>query len=147
MKDFEFIEQTVLIIKPDAVNNGYSGKIIKNIEDAGFFVKAIKILKLDLKQAEELYIEHRKKTFYNNLIENITDGCVFILLVEGKGAVDRIKKFVGNTDPKKAASKTLRAIYGENTLKNAVHCSDSIFSSIREISIFFNEEFICEEAA
>jgi len=147
MKDYEFIEQTIVIVKPDAVEKGYSGKIIKNIEDAGFFVKAIKILKLDSKQAEELYVEHKKKFFYNSLIESITCSCVFILLVEGKGAVDKIKKLTGNTDPKKASSKTLRSIYGESVLKNAVHSSDSIFSSIREICIFFNEDFICEEAA
>lgn len=139
MKDFEFKEQTLVIIKPDAVDKGYSGKIIKRLEEEGFFIKAIKILKLQTKDAEEFYLEHKRKNFFNELISYMCSGCVFVLLVDGKGAVDKVRKLVGTTDPKRASNKTLRSLYGEDISKNGIHASDSIFSAIREINFFFKE--------
>lgn len=140
MKEFEFKEQTLVIIKPDAVDKGYSGKIIKRIEEEGFVIKAIKILKLSSNDAQEFYLEHKRKNFFNELMEYMCSGCVFVLLVDGKGAVDKLRKLVGITDPKRAGSKTLRSLYGQNISKNAIHASDSIFSAIREINFFFKDE-------
>ena len=140
MKNFEFKEQTLVIIKPDAVENGSSGKIIKRFEDEGFFVKAIKILKLEKEQVEDFYLEHKRKSFFSELSKYMCASCIFVLLIEGKSAVDNVRRLVGHTDPKKAASKSLRAMYGEDINKNAVHASDSIFSAIREINFFFKDE-------
>ncbi|RKY82189.1 nucleoside-diphosphate kinase [candidate division KSB1 bacterium] len=131
-------EQTLLIIKPDAIERHLAGKIIQKIEESGFEIGAIKKVVLTKKQAEAFYGVHRDKEFFSDLVEFMTSGPCIPMVVRGENAVHGIRELVGATDPEKAYENTIRALWGTTIRKNCVHASDCEKSAEKEICFFFD---------
>ena len=136
------IERTLSIIKPDAVGKNIIGKIISRFEDNGLNLVAGKLIHLSDKEASGFYAEHDGKSFFNDLKKFMTSGPVFVQVLEGENAVQKNRELMGSTNPKEAASGTIRADFAKSIDANAVHGSDSIDSAKREIEYFFNAEEI-----
>ncbi len=132
------MERTLAIIKPDAVSKGYVGKIITRIEEEGFVIRAMKMLKLSKHEAEAFYHVHREKPFFEELTRFMSSGPVVVMVLEGEGAIKRWRDVMGATDPAKAAEGTLRRLYGSNITMNAVHGSDAPDTADFEIKFFFS---------
>jgi nucleoside-diphosphate kinase len=115
------------------------GRILSDIEAAGFRIAAMKMLRLARAQAEAFYAVHRERPFFASLVEFMTSGPVVAFVIEGENAVERYRQLMGATDPAKAEPNTLRARYAQNIERNAVHGSDSPTSARREIAFFFSE--------
>jgi nucleoside-diphosphate kinase len=138
------VQRTLLIIKPDSVSKGYAGKIIAILEQSGLKVIAITMKHLTLKEAQQFYAVHAERPFYNSLVDFMISGPCIPLVLEGENAIDANRKIMGVTNPKDAASGTIRALYGENIERNAVHGSDSEMTAKEEISFFFSKlDLIC----
>ena len=142
------LEQTLAIIKPDAVANNYVGKISALIEDNGLRIIAAKMVHLSFAEAEELYAEHKGKTFYGPLLNFMTSGPVVVEILEGDNAIKALREIMGATVPKEAAVGTIRNLYANHdfkgdVLENAIHGSDSPESAQREIEFFFKQDEIC----
>lgn len=131
-------ERTLSIIKPDAVAKNVIGAIINRFEISDFIIVHAIMLKLTLKQAKIFYFEHKKKIYFDTLISFMISGKIFVQVLEGNNAVKRHREVIGSTNPVDALAGTIRADYGSDITKNAVHGSDSHESAIREISYFFN---------
>lgn len=131
------IEQTLSIIKPDAVSKNLIGKIVARFEDAGLKIVAQRMLLLSRAQAEGFYAEHRGKPFFDGLVDFMTSGPVVVQVLSGENAIAFNRELMGATDPAKAAPGTIRADYAEAINRNAVHGSDSPTSAAREIAYFF----------
>ena len=133
------IEQTLSILKPDAVERNLENKI------KSFFVeKNLKIIKskkvqITKEEAAEFYKVHQTKPFYQKLCDYLSSGPIVVMILEGEGAVLKNRKIMGATDPLKADEGTLRKIYGLSIDKNSVHGSDSVENAKAEISFFFSE--------
>ena len=136
------IEQTLSIIKPDAVGKNLIGKIISRFEDNNLYLVAGKLIHLSDEMASGFYAEHEGKPFFNDLKKFMTSGPVFVQVLEGENAVQKNRDLMGSTDPKEAASGTIRADFANSIDANAVHGSDSIESAKREIEYFFNTKEI-----
>ena len=136
------IERTLSIIKPDAVGKNIIGKIISRFEDNGLNLVAGKLIHLSDKEASGFYAEHDGKPFFSDLKKFMTSGPVFVQVLEGENAVQKNRELMGSTNPKEAASGTIRADFAMSIDANAVHGSDSIESAKREIEYFFNAEEI-----
>ncbi len=136
------IERTLSIIKPDAVGKNVIGKIISRFEDNNLYLVAGKLIHLSDEMASGFYAEHEGKPFFNDLKKFMTSGPVFVQVLEGENAVQKNRDLMGSTDPKEAASGTIRADFAKSIDANAVHGSDSIESAKREIEYFFNTEEI-----
>jgi len=132
------------MIKPDGVQRGLAGKIIKRIEEKGFKIVAMKLTALSVETAKTHYAEHLGKKFYEDLVEFITSGPSFALVVEGKGAVAAMRKMNGATNPAEAAPGTIRGDFGIETGRNVVHGSDSAESAAREIALHFRPSEILD---
>ncbi len=130
-------ELTFSIIKPNAVKKDKVGEIISIFEKNGLRVAAAKFSRMGRDKCELFYAEHKERPFFGELVSFMTSGPVLLLVLTGTGAVEKNRKIMGATDPKKADAGTLRALYGDNVGENAVHGSDSLASAKREISIFF----------
>jgi len=132
---------TLTIIKPDAVGRGLAGKILAHLEEHGFRIRAIRMLRLSEHQAAEFYAVHRERPFYQSLVTFMTSGaCIPVLLeVPETGAVARLREVIGATDPAEAAPGTVRARYAESKERNAIHASDSAENAAREAAFFFAE--------
>jgi len=136
------IERTLSIIKPDAVGKNIIGKIISRFEDNGLNLVAGKLIHLSDKEASGFYAEHDGKPFFSDLKKFMTSVPVFVQVLEGENAVQKNRELMGSTNPKEAASGTIRADFAMSIDANAVHGSDSIDSAKREIEYFFNAEEI-----
>ena len=136
------IERTLSIIKPDAVGKNVIGKIISRFEDNNLYLVAGKLIHLSDEMASGFYAEHEGKPFFNDLKKFMTSGPVFVQVLEGENAVQKNRDLMGSTDPKEAASGTIRADFANSIDANAVHGSDSIESAKREIEYFFDTEEI-----
>ncbi len=132
------MEQTLLMIKPDAVRARRIGKIIDLIEQE-FEIADIRMKRFTREEAERFYAVHRGKPFFEPLVEFITSGPVVGLLLTGENVIQRLRDFIGATDPAKARPGSIRALYGSNIQENAVHASDSAESAAYEIPFFFEE--------
>ena len=132
-------QQTLVIIKPDAVKDRVIGDIISYFEDAGLRMVNGKMEELSLKDAGLFYREHEGKPFFQGLIDFMTSGPSFLCVFEGHDAIQRARGLIGATDPKEAHPDTLRARYGTAGPANAVHGSDSLESAKREVSFWFGE--------
>ncbi|MFA6617704.1 MAG: nucleoside-diphosphate kinase [Candidatus Neomarinimicrobiota bacterium] len=130
-------EQTLAMIKPDAIEKKYQGLIIQEILDAGFEIKAIKMLQLSKDQARAFYSAHKDKEFYEPLVAFINSGPIIALLLEKDNAIEDYRTLMGKTDPEKAAEGTIRKKYAETIRRNAVHGSDSPENAKKEIAFFF----------
>lgn len=131
--------RTLAIIKPDAVNNGYSGLIIDRIIKEKFKILGVKILKLSMKEAERFYAIHRGKEFFSDLTTFMSSSACIVLTLEKDNAVEAWRKVIGDTNPKNADIGTIRKIYAKNVGENAVHGSDSNENAALEIAFFFDE--------
>ena len=137
------MEQTLSILKPDAVKKGVIGKIVDRFESNGFRVAAMKKLQLSQAEAGNFYIVHKDRPFYGELIEFMTSGPVVAMVLEGENAVAKNRELMGATDPKKAEKGTIRADFAESIDANAVHGSDSLENAKVEIAFFFaNKEIL-----
>lgn len=136
-------ERTLLIIKPDGVGKGHIGDIIRRIEQEGFIIRGMRMVRLSRDQAADFYAVHRGKPFYEGLLNYVTSGRVVLMALEGEDAVSRLRRVIGATDPAQADPGTLRKLYAENIERNAVHGSDSPENGVREVAFFFKEEELC----
>lgn len=132
------MSQTLAIIKPDAVGSGKAGKILAHLEDAGFAVRALRLLSLDEEQAGAFYAVHRGRPFYDELVEFMTSGPVIPMVLEAENAVPLLRETIGATDPAEAAEGTVRKLYAESKGRNAIHASDSDENAATEIGFFFS---------
>lgn len=132
-------EQTLSIIKPDAVGKNAIGGIITKLEKAGLKIVAAKMHHLEQKEAEGFYAVHKERPFFGELVEFMTTGPVLIMVLEGEGAVLKNRDVMGATNPKEAAPGTIRAEFANDISENAVHGSDSAENAKTEISYFFKE--------
>jgi nucleoside-diphosphate kinase len=128
---------TFSIIKPDAVRSGKTGPVLAMINEAGFEIAAMKMLRLTRQQAEEFYAIHRERSFYQGLVEFMTSGPVVVMVLRHENAVEQFRVLIGNTDPAKAAKGTVRAIFATDVQMNAIHGSDSPENAGREARFFF----------
>jgi nucleoside-diphosphate kinase len=133
-------ERTLILIKPDAVRRRLAGEILGRIEGRGFVIRAGKLLIVDRELGEEHYAEHREKPFFGDLVEFITSGPTWALVVEGEGAIATMRQTIGATDPAKAAPGTIRGDLAMSMPDNLVHGSDSPESSAREIALWFSAD-------
>lgn len=117
--------KTFTMIKPDAVENGHMGKIIDMIIEAGFEIKALKLKKLSIEEAQEFYAVHKERPFFGELVEYMSSGPIVAAILEKNNAVEEFRKLIGATDPAEAAEGTIRKKYAESKGRNAVHGSDS----------------------
>lgn len=117
--------RTFTMLKPDAIENGYTGKIIDMIIQAGFEIKAMKLTRLSESQAKEFYAVHSERPFYGELVEYMTSGPILAAILEKENAVADFRALIGATDPAEAAEGTIRKYYAESKGRNAVHGSDS----------------------
>ncbi|WP_199769887.1 nucleoside-diphosphate kinase [Helicobacter bizzozeronii] len=129
--------QTLSIIKPDGVKKKIIGKIITRFEEAGLEVVKIKRMHLSAVQAQDFYAIHKDRPFFRDLIAFMTSGDVVVMVLEGEGAVEKNRKLMGATDPKKAEPGTIRADFADNIDANVVHGSDSPENAKQEIAFFF----------
>ncbi|MAV61729.1 MAG: nucleoside-diphosphate kinase [Gammaproteobacteria bacterium] len=136
------IEQTLSIIKPDAVGNNVIGKIITRFEENGLYLVAGKLLHLTDELASGFYAEHDGKPFFNDLKNFMTSGPVFVQVLEGDNAIQKNRELMGATNPEEASEGTIRADFAKSIDANAVHGSDSIESAKREIEYFFSSKEI-----
>ena len=137
------MQQTLSIIKPDAVKKGVIGKIIDRFESNGLRIAAAKKLQLSREDAGKFYEIHKERPFYNDLIDFMTSGPVVVMVLEGEDAVAKNRELMGATDPKKADKGTIRADFAESIDANAVHGSDSLENAKIEIAFFFAKREIC----
>ena len=137
------IEQTLSIIKPDAVERNLSEEIKNEFKKWGFNILKEKKVKLEKAEAEKFYQIHQSKPFYNDLCAYLSSGPIVVMILEGKNAVASYRKLMGSTDPKKPDDNTIRKLYATSIDENAVHGSDSIDNAKIEIDYFFQENEIC----
>lgn len=135
-------EQTLSIIKPDAVQSDYIGSIIQRFEQKGLKVIAIKMLQLSKQRAGEFYAVHKERPFYGELTDFMSSGPIVVMVLQGEKAISKNREIMGATDYKKAAPGTLRADFAESLTMNAVHGSDSPESAKAEIAFFFKPDEI-----
>jgi nucleoside-diphosphate kinase len=132
------MERTLAIVKPDAVQRGLAGEILKRIEAQGLAISALKKLHLARAQAERFYEVHKERPFYRSLCDYMTSGPVVIAVLSGEQAITRWRTLMGATDPAKAAPGTIRKDLGVDVEKNAVHGSDAPETAAHEIAFFFS---------
>ena len=127
------------MIKPTAFRKNYTGVIIKMISEAGFEIKAMKLVRLTRDQAAAFYAVHEGKPFYDSLIEFMSLGPIVAMILEKENAVEAFRNFIGATNPENATDGTIRKLYGTNLQQNAVHGSDSDENAIIEADFIFSK--------
>tara|TARA_B100001939_G_C16622660_1_gene479971 strand:- start:131 stop:541 length:411 start_codon:yes stop_codon:yes gene_type:complete len=130
-------EQTLSIIKPDAVERNLIDEIKKIFLSNNLKIKESKKIHITKDEAAEFYKVHQSKPFYNNLCSYLSSGPILVMVLEGKNAVSLNRKLMGATDPKNAEQNTIRKLYGISIDKNSVHGSDSSDNAKKEINFFF----------
>lgn len=138
-------ERTFIAVKPDAVQRGLIGEIVKRFETKGYKVIGLKMIKVSDEQAKAHYAEHEGKPFYQRLIRYIQSGPIVAMAIQGYGVVAGARHMMGCTDPNKADMGTIRADFAQVMEYNVVHGSDSPESAEREIAIYFNENELFPE--
>lgn len=133
------IERTLSIIKPDAVAKNVIGQILTRFESAGLKIVNARLQQLTRAEAEGFYAVHKERPFFNDLVEFMISGPVFIQVLEGENAIAKNRELMGATDPKKAAPGTIRADFAESIDANAVHGSDAPETAAVEIAYFFGK--------
>jgi nucleoside-diphosphate kinase len=131
------IERTLAIVKPDAVARGLAGDILARIHRAGFQIVAIKSLRLTRAEAEGFYAVHKGKGFFDELVDFMSSGKVFVMVLEAENAIAKWRDTMGATDPAKAASGTIRKDLGSSIQNNCTHGSDAPQTAAFEIAYFF----------
>ena len=136
------IERTLAICKPDAVEKNLVGEIVRRIQEAGFKVRALKMVRLTKAEAEGFYAVHRERPFFGELTEFMSSGPCVPLVLEKENAIADYRTLIGATDPAEAAAGTIRADLADNKGRNAVHGSDSVENGLLESNFFFPEHEI-----
>ncbi len=131
------IQQTLILVKPDAMQRGLAGEVISRIERKGLRIVAMRLLQVDAELAERHYEAHTDKPFFGSLVEFITSSPIIAMVVEGRHAVEVVRQTMGQTDSSQAAPGTIRGDLAIDLQNNLVHGSDSVESARREISLFF----------
>ena len=134
------MERTFLAIKPDGVQRGLVGEIIRRFEAKGFTLVGLKFMTVSRNLAEQHYDVHQEKPFFAGLVEFITSGPVVAMVWEGDGVVASARKMIGSTNPLTAEPGTIRGDLGVNIGRNMIHGSDAVDTANREISLWFKEE-------
>jgi nucleoside-diphosphate kinase len=131
------MERTLAIIKPDAVASRAAGRIIHRIEEAGFQIRAMRMLRLTAREAEGFYAVHRERPFFASLTTFMSSGPVVVLALEAEDAIRKWRNLMGATDPAKADAGTLRKEFGRSIEHNATHGSDAPETAAFELGYFF----------
>jgi nucleoside-diphosphate kinase len=131
------MERTLVLVKPDAVERGFSGAILGRLEKAGLTLAGLKMLRMDQALAERHYAPHKEKGFFKGLISFITSGPIVAAVFEGEDAVRTARTVMGSTDPSKAEAGSIRKDFGLDIERNAVHGSDSVKTAEQEVMLFF----------
>ena len=134
------MEQTLSLIKPDAVERNLIGKIVSIFEENGLVIKNIKKIHVDIKFAQKFYEMHSSRPFFNDLCNYISSGPLVAIILEGKNAIQKNRDLMGATNPSEAKEGTIRKLFAISIDKNSVHGSDSVESAIREIDLFFSKD-------
>ncbi len=137
MHDSKQSEQTLLLVKPDAVRRQRTGEILRRVEEAGFTITGLRMRQLTAAEAGDFYSIHRDKPFYDGLVEFMTSGPLVAVRLEAGDACRRVREFVGTTDPQQAAPGTIRADFGTSVRTNAVHASNPDENVKQELDFFF----------
>lgn len=132
------MEETLVIVKPDAVRRRLIGEILSRIERKGLRIAELRTTRIDRALAEEHYGEHREKPFFDELVDFITSGDVVVARIEGEQAVMVVRELMGPTDPARAPAGTIRGDFGLRITENLIHGSDSAETAKREIDLFFD---------
>ncbi|OGO02271.1 MAG: nucleoside-diphosphate kinase [Chloroflexi bacterium RBG_13_54_8] len=136
------MQKTLVLVKPDGIQRGLAGEIISRLERKGLKIVALKMLHMDKAMAERHYAVHQGKPFFSSLVDFITSGRIIAAVIEGRNAVEVVRRMMGETDPIKAAPGTIRGDFGLEIQENLVHGSDSEENAQKEISLFFHEKEI-----
>jgi nucleoside-diphosphate kinase len=131
------MQRTLAIIKPDAVERRLAGTILQRIEEAGFQIRAMRLVRLSRREAEGFYAVHRERPFFRGLTEFMSSGPAVVLALEAPDAIRRWRDLMGATDPAKAAEGTLRREFGSSIERNATHGSDAPETAAFELAYFF----------
>lgn len=131
------VERTLVMVKPDAVRGGHIGDVIGRFEAAGLTIRALRMVWLDRREAEGFYQVHRERPFFNGLTQFMSSGPIVAMVLEGPGAITKVRQLMGATDPAKAEPGTIRKAFATDIEQNAVHGSDSPESAAYEIPYFF----------
>lgn len=131
--------RTFTMIKPDAVKKGHIGPILAKINETGFRIVAMKMVKLSAETAGEFYAVHKSRPFYGELVTYMSSGPIVAAILEKNNAVEDFRTLIGATDPSKAAPGTIRQLFAESIAANAIHGSDSNENAAAEGAFFFAE--------
>ena len=134
------MEQTLILIKPDAFARGLTGEIIARFERKGLRLVAMNLMTMTREHAGHHYAEHEGKSFYDELVTFITSGPLVAMVLEGEQAVVAARQVIGATDPLQATTGSIRGDFAISVGQNMVHGSDSTESAAREVALFFGEE-------
>ena len=132
-------ERTLVLLKPDAVQRGLAGRIISRLEDRGLKIVGLKLMQMDMPTAQRHYAEHVEKPFFAGLAEFMMSRPLIAMAVEGKNAVEVLRKMMGATNPQNAEPGTIRSDLAVDIARNLIHGSDSPESAARELAIFFGD--------
>jgi nucleoside-diphosphate kinase len=130
-------EQTLIIVKPDAVKRNLVGEILSRFEKKGFTISKQKTLNFTTEMANEFYSVHNAKPFFDELVSFITSGEVVAAIIERDNAISLTREIIGNTNPKDASSGTIRGDFGISITENSIHASDSSESFDKEVNVIF----------
>tara|TARA_B100001175_G_scaffold307188_1_gene306114 strand:- start:426 stop:845 length:420 start_codon:yes stop_codon:yes gene_type:complete len=134
------LQQTLCIIKPDAIERNIIGSIINILEKNDLKVIQLSMIHLTVEQARNFYSVHKGKPFYEDLVIYMTSNKVIVIVLEGENAVEKYRKIMGSTDPDTAKDGTIRKLFAESMKRNTVHGSDSLANAATEINFFFNNQ-------
>jgi nucleoside-diphosphate kinase len=131
-------DTTLAIIKPNAVRTGKTGPILGMINEGGFEISSMRMVRLTRAQAETFYEIHKGKSFFDSLIEFMTSGPVVVMILKHENAVEEFRRLIGSTDPSKAEPGTIRKTFAVSVQMNAIHGSDSVENAYKEANFFFS---------
>ncbi len=134
------MEKTFIMVKPDGVQRGLIGEVVKRFESKGFTLAGAKLMNISNKLAEEHYGEHKERPFFGELVDFITSGPVFAMVWQGENVISTARNMIGATNPSEANPGSIRGDFAVTVGKNIIHGSDSTESAMREINLFFTTE-------
>jgi nucleoside-diphosphate kinase len=134
------LEKTLCLLKPDSVESGHIGDILCHLEHLGFKIIGLKMKKLTREKGDGFYIQFKESPQFEPLVSFLVSSPIVVVVLEGIEAVKIIREIAGAADPSEAELGTMRKLYGQSLLTNAIHCSDSASSAEREIRYFFSAE-------
>ena len=134
------METTFMMIKPDGVQKGLIGEVIKRVETKGLKIRALKFMKLDTELAQKLYDVHKERSFFSDLVNFVTSGPIVAMVVSGPEAVKAVRKLLGDTKAADALPGSIRGDFAITTEKNIVHASDAVERAKYEMSLFFKQD-------